>query len=66
MDWIGLAKIGEFESERKIGPRLALDWHRIGTDWLGLARIGKLANLSRNEKLTPDWHRIGMDWHGLA
>ena len=45
-DW----QIGKFVSERKIGPRLAPDWHGlawIGTDWHGLA-----------------W--IGMDWHGLA
>ena len=56
MDW----KIGKFLSQRKIGPRLAQDWHglaRIGTDRHGLARIG------------TDWHglaRIDMDWHGLA
>ena len=72
MDW----KIGKFLSQRKIGPRLAQDWHglaRIDMDWHGLARIGKLDNLCRSEKLTPDWHRIGTgltwigtDWHGLA
>ena len=70
MAWIGKDwQIGEFVSERKIGPRLAPDWHGltwIDMDWHGLARIGKLANLCRSEKLTPDWHRIGMNWHGLA
>ena len=46
-----------------------MDWHglaRIDMDWHGLAWIGRLANLCRNQKLTPDWHRIGTDWHGLA
>ena len=81
MDWHGLAQIGqdwqigEFVSERKIGPRLAQDWLRIGglapdwpigtgLDWID--QIGKLENFCPNEKLAPDWHRIGMDWHGLA
>ena len=42
-----------------------MDWYGLARIGAGLARIGKLANLSRNEKLTPDWHRIGTDWHGL-
>ena len=70
LDWIGSDwQIEKFVSQGKIGPRLAPDWHGlawIGTDWHGLARIGRLANLCRNQKLTPDWHGIGMDWHGLA
>ena len=69
MDWIGLAKIGEFESERKIGPRLAPDWHglaRIGKDW----QIGEFESERKIDPgLAQDWHglaRIDMDWHGLG
>ena len=76
-DWQGLAGIGmdwqidEFVSERKIDPRLAqdwhglawigMDWHGLAQDWQGLARIGKMANLCRNQELTPDSQGIGMD-----
>ena len=60
MAWIGSDwHIGKFVSEPKIDLQLAQDWH-------GLAWIGRLANLCRNQKLTPDWHKIGRDWHGLA
>ena len=61
-DW----QIGEFESERKIDPRLAQDWHGlariglIGSDWPGLADWRICVQ-------TKNWRRIGIrlaqDWH---
>ena len=87
-DWLGLLQIGqdwqigEFESERKIDPRLAQDWHWIGRlAWIGTDGHG-LVNwrICVGKKNWPpigtglawidmDWHglaRIGMDWQGLA
>merc|ERR1711884_472430 len=75
MDWHGLARIGknwqigEFVSERKVGPRLAPNWHGltwIDMDWHGLARIGKnwqIGEFVSERKVGP---RLAPDWHGLT